>query len=238
MNTKLFNFGLKGLLLLMFFITACRQEDIGPIQEENRTYSLSGFNQLEMGSGFKVSVNKGNTFAIEVKGDRRNLDDLRVRVINNTLKADYINYRNRQYRTEFTITMPDLAAVDFSGGVVSDVMGFQELDDLNFALSGASRVKFNGQVQNVNISLSGGSQLQLLGGLTHLESEISGGSYLDTYSSAAQTAGILASGGSQAKVLVINQLNAEASGGSRIFYKGNPPIVNRNTSGGAQIIQE
>ncbi|GAB4118190.1 MAG: hypothetical protein OHK0057_18550 [Thermoflexibacter sp.] len=233
-------FTLLGLLSVGLFSGCQRFEDVGAFQEERKTYDLSGFTRVHIGSGSKVTIQQGAAFGVFVRGDSRNLDDLRVRVENGILKADYYphNHRNRQYRTEFTITMPTLEGVDFSGATIANVGGFENSQKMYVRLSGASEGVLSIRVNEIEIDLSGASHLSGVGVSQKMKAEISGGAELSFFDFSVEEVQISASGGSKAQVNVSKTLRAEASGGSHIRYTGNPSSVSGNSSGGSSISRE
>ena len=228
------------VVLLTTFFTSCRiREDVGPYQEASQSYSLSGFTKIQMGSAFKVNVVQGTTFNAIARGDRRNLDDLQVRVEGGILKADYYPYNvNRKYTTEFTIIMPTLEGVDFSGAVTATVNGFIGNPNTYIRLSGASTATVNLQVTQCDINLSGASTLNIAGTVQNFIAEISGASTMVAFGFAANTVNLKASGASYARLQVNQTLTVEASGASIIRYIGNPSTVNSNLSGASTLSKE
>ena len=91
-------------------LSSCMEDaDPGPLQETEEEYAINDFDRLEIGDAFDVRVEQGATYTVKVKGDRRNVGDLEVKKISNTLqvrfrKGDRNDYR--QYTTYITITMP------------------------------------------------------------------------------------------------------------------------------------
>src|SRR5690606_27633592 len=121
--------GLKFTNFLSFVfvslvLTSCFVDDPGPLQEVERQYSIVDFDRLEMGDAFHIDVREGNFFEINVRGDRRNVEDLSVRKEGNTLIIRYRQHRKRRHDTYVDITMPVLRAVNFSGASDSRVYGF------------------------------------------------------------------------------------------------------------------
>lgn len=239
MKTKHFLVVAIALIISTLFTSCQKTADIGTFQEGSQTYQLSGFTKLDMGSAFKIDVQKGNGFSIVARGDQRNLNDLRVFVENGILRADYYPHYNkkRQYATEFTIIMPALEGVSFSGATESRVGGF-EANNIYIDLSGASTSTFTLQSKQADIRLSGASQLRLTGVGQKVFADISGAAVLESFSFAIEEADIKASGASNAKVNVSKILKAEASGGSEIRYAGNPSSVSSNATGGSRIVKD
>ncbi|RRB06714.1 head GIN domain-containing protein [Larkinella rosea] len=238
---------LAALTAVLPFLTSCNREDIGPIQEGEKAFLLTGFDRLEMGSGFDITVEAGPGFKIMAKGDQRNLDELDVAVRNGTLTASYRTHKNRKYTTGFTITMPTLRAANFSGGVHASVKGFTNLSDLNIELSGGTHGTWDVIATHTNAVVSGGSKLQLIeskattnddsiaGLINQLTLDVSGGAHVEAFDYAANDVNVKASGASHAEITARKSLTADASGASKINYKGNPTQVNQRASGGSKI---
>lgn len=222
-----------------FLLSSCfNDEDPGPLQSDERTYSIVDFDRLEIGSAMIITVEHGDFFSVHVKGDRRNLRDLEVFKDGNTLVARFDEQGNRSHDTYITITMPSLRSANFSGASSSKVSGFT-MDDEDFGLylSGASVSQLSGDFKEMNLVISGASTLTLTGAGNQAEVELSGASNLNAFDYDVEVARINASGASHAKVSVNSVLDAEASGGSVITYRGNPTISS-NTSGGSSVVED
>lgn len=224
-----------SLCLLVAAFTGCdHTEDPGPLQESTETYSLVDFDRLEMGSAFNIRVEQANTFSIEVRGDRRNLNDLDVFKSGSTLIIKFDDNANRRHDTYITITMPKLKEVNFSGATESRIIGFESDEDLNIYLSGASVSQLDAGYRKVNLVLSGASSLHLFGLGDELKAEVSGASVLSAFDYPVGKADINVSGASSGKVTVSDELNVVAGGASSILYRGNPS-VNSNVSGASSV---
>jgi len=224
------------IALLIFGLGACR-EDVGPNQGDEKTYALTGFDRLDIGSAFSVAVQAGPVFAVVAEGDRRNLDDLDVYVSKGTLLARYRTSRIRKHQTSLLITMPTVRGVEFSGASQSTITGFTNLSELSIELSGAAEAEFTGEAARITTDLSGSSTLQLNGRGTALSAKVGGASYLQAFSYPVSEAGINASGASKASVSVSNTLVVDANGASTVRYRGTP-TVRQHVSGASTVQSE
>ncbi|RRA97755.1 head GIN domain-containing protein [Larkinella rosea] len=225
-------------VLALVSLTSCDFERIGPYEEDDRSYGLTNFDRLDMGSAFNITVRAGSTYSIEARGNRRDLDDLDMYTSNGTLRAKYRNNsRNRRYDMNITITMPTLRGVDFSGASRSDVSGFQGLRELDIKLSGASRATVDLDADRTNIDLSGASDLDLEGASGLLIGDLSGASKIEAFDYPVDEAELDLSGASTARVKVAKRLNVTASGASSVRYRGTP-VIKSNTSGSSTVRQD
>ncbi|MGA0555432.1 head GIN domain-containing protein [Larkinella sp. VNQ87] len=246
---------MKSFLYLTALLTAfvaglsgCNREDVGPLQEGEKAFLIANFDRLEVHSGMDVTVTQGSGIKIMAKGDQRNLDDLEVENRNGTLYINYRNFKNRKYATAFTISMPTLRGVKYTGGVHGTVQGFADLANLDVDLSGGSHGNFEVIAKRTDIVASGGSKVtftepkvttggddSILSLIDQVTLDVSGGSKVMAFEYPAHRVTAKASGGSQAEVNATESLTAEASGGSKVRYRGNPANLNQNTSGGGKV---
>ena len=212
-------------------------EDPGPEQEGNREFAAMDFDRLEMGSGFTVEVEQSSNFAVEARGDRRNLDDLQVFVEEGTLKARFRNNANRHHSTRIEIKMPALSGVDFSGGTYSKVEGFESDQQLDIYLSGAALCELKGGYRKIKLVISGASKLNIEGLGDELTAEVSGASQLMAFEYPVRTARVEVSGASHGKVTVSDDLKAVAAGASWLLYRGSPSVTS-DVSGASGVRED
>jgi hypothetical protein len=192
-------------------------EGSGNVVRERR--NLGDFNSVEAGGAFLVEVTIGPEFSVEVEGD----DNL-VPLVDTVVRGDGVlhieshkGYRSKN-KIKIHITAPDLRGANASGAAQVTVNG---INNEKFAIesSGGSRVNVTGKTGMLSVDISGGAKV--------LASEL-----------IATDGNVDSSGGATTEVNVTNHLNAEASGGSRIYYTGTPAKVDSNTSGGARVSQK
>ena len=218
----------------LFVFTGCETEDPGPLQEVEKEFSIVDFDRLEMGSAFNIRVEQGSTYSIEVKGDRRNINDLDVFKNGSTLIIKFDDNSNRTHETYITITMPRLEAVNFSGASISKINGFESDEELDFYLSGASVCQLNAGYREVDLALSGASSLLMYGLGDELNAEISGASVLSAFDFPVREANIDVTGASTGKITVTDELKVVAAGASSLLYRGSPSFTS-SVSGASTI---
>jgi hypothetical protein len=225
------------LLGISLFISSCNSDDPGPIQYGERTFALTDFTQLDMGSAFKINVQQGNAFNIRTTGDVRNLDDLVVYTSGNTLLIHYDNTANRKHATSIYITMPALTGVQFSGASVSEIRGFADDSPISLTLSGASLCRFDSHYDTLRVNVSGASRMEMTGSGQKLHAVVSGASELHAYDYPVQETSVSVSGSSLGRLSVSTTLKAIVSGASAVKYRGNPAVI-ADISGSSSLTKE
>jgi hypothetical protein len=207
------------------------------VQDETRTFNLSDFDRLDLGSAFTIHVTKGSGYKVTASGRSADLQDLEGKVVSNKLQIRYkenLGWNRNRQRVTINVTLPDLKSVSFSGASRSDVTGFRNLKELGVDISGASTSTIEVDAERVNVDLSGASNVTLTGQSKRLEGEVSGATTLKAYDLKVASAKVDLSGASSARLNVTDRLDAEASGASSLTYKGSASIRS-NTSGASSI---
>lgn len=233
MNLK--NIGAVAALFFTLFLTSCSKEGMQII---TRTLTVQDFQKLEVGGEFEVLVKYSPNYSAVLTGQERDLADIRTRIIDGKLIIDFTRYRKLRKKVQLTVTMPSLKEVILSGVSTGHVEGFNEPDVLRAEVSGESRMQLNVQAPFLQLLASGISSITAQGTSDRLEAEASGRSAIDTYALPVTKATVEASGESTAKVQVLQWIIANASGKSKIYYRGNPQQENLFVSGDSRIIKE
>ena len=183
-------------------------------QDEN----VSDFTIVDVGSGFTAEITRASTYKVSITADDNMFEYIQVIKAGSTLTVRLtpgLSILTSTLKVE--ITMPDLQAVQFSGGVRGTASGFVSSNDFRAELSGGSTLTMDGQAANLMATCSGGSNLKL-----------------DEFE--VNNADIDFSGGSQGTISAAGTVNANLSGGSRLYYVGDPILGDINTSGGSSIL--
>ena len=217
------------------------------------------FNRIEVGYAFDVEVTRADTYLVRITIDENLQDYLRVSKSGDTLQ---IGLRQNYHYTGIThravINLPDLYRLELSGAsdaVVSgfstshdmdfDISGASKIDlrdmkagDTEFNLSGASKVVGNMEMDNVKFDLSGASSLNLAGSAQDVDINASGASHVKLPDFPLANADIGLSGASHADISISGQLDVDLSGASDLKYTGSPRLGSIDITGGSSISQK
>ncbi len=232
------NWVLVSALVLLF--TSCTKEGREYSNPEERIIAVTGFKKIYSGGSFTVDIAKGNDFSVKAKGRPADLDDLTLTVTTgDILNIEYDHYKPGRYRVDFTITLPMLTQVNLSGDAKGKVNGFAEQQTvLRTVVSGNGDLNLTGTAINLPVDLSGNAKLTVSGTTLSLYGNISGNAALHAYDVTATEVDIEVSGNGHAYVFPQESFFVDASGESRVYYKGNPSQTNFITSGNGKIIRE
>ena len=188
--------------------------------EYTRQFDAMDFSSIEASGAFVVRIQKGDVFKVVADGREKDIDDMRTEVEGGVLKV-YIkrpklfNWNNSR-AIGLTVTMPTVKAVKLTGASRAKLIEFGQLSDLDVDLTGASRLVADIQVNQLTVDLTGASKATLRGRAEKLEGELSGACRLDATDMTINRAHIDANGASHAELGVVNDLDSETSGASRV----------------------
>ena len=111
--------------------------------------------------------------------------------------------------------------------------------ELEIDASGGSDIKIDGlETEEFTTKASGGSEIEAKGKCHDLEATLTGGSKMLGQKLTTENVEAMMSGGSKMYIDVTNSIIYDGSGGSQLYYTGEPAKVHVQTSGGSKLIKE
>ena len=178
--------------------------------------NVVGFSKIEAGSAITIEISVQKDFSVAVEADDNLLANITTVVDGDTLKIYTKGKISTRNPINVRISMPEIEGLDVSGASKANVSNLQS-ESLRLETSGAAKVTLNGVVKTLNLDASGASKI-VAENLT------------------VENADLGVSGASNIVVFVSGQLNAEASGASKIVYLGNPTNISKRSSGASSVM--
>lgn len=225
--------------------------------------SVERFDKLHVSSAIDVKLRQDSRQSISLEGDDEALEKIEVFVRNGTLiirrDQDESWWKrwwkdNRDESIVAYISTPSLKEIEASGACdvtgeglfkgsdmrlkasgASDIRLDVEAARLDIEASGASDMVVSTQSTTVNIDCSGASDVRLKGSTQEFTAEASGASDVHAQELQTKNASVRASGAGSCYVAVSESIKAQASGGSSVYYYGEPERVAVSSSGGGSI---
>lgn len=197
------------------------------------------FNKIKISGSIKVILNQSADVALAVSASEEKYKaSLKTVVENNTLKIYWdgaSNWSNKNRQLTVYVSFKELTEINASGASDIIVVGVLSSDKLQINLSGATNMKADINATQFTIELSGASEARLKGKASVLNVNCSGASDMNAYELSAESCNATASGASDLNITVNKEINAEASGASHIYYKGNAAVTNIKASGVSKV---
>ena len=257
---------LAGVLLAAFVLAAglaagCSNSSLPDVvspsgEPVTKEFDFSGFTTVKLDGGVVAAVYQADTYGAAATLDASLTEYLVADVQGDTLHIGLKpgkNYLGATFRV--TVTLPQMEALEVSGGSKVRVYGFSSDAPLSLTLTQGSYIGLSGvKAGEVTADVSGASGLSgdlsaaTLTGTVAASSRLgvtgaaptatldgSGGSNIDLVTYTIGDLSVKLSGGSRGTVVVTGTLDADVSGGSRLEYGGSPTLGDVQTSGGSQV---
>lgn len=203
------------------------------------------FESIKVEGPYFIKIIKGENFAVKARGEDFALDNLKVYVSGSgELKISSKDiFSTILNNVAFEIELPDLKSIDLNGATKLDVSGFDNNENINIKLNGASFAKLNLYSKNINLELNGLSRVEFVENnlnlskqVENIKAELDGASSADLLNIETKNADLILSGASNLKINVIDSLKIKVDGASSISYLGNPRMNQRIT--GASTVKK
>ncbi len=201
----------------------------------NDQFGLRDFTGVDMQGIFDATIEQGDDFAVELKGNEKDKRHYRVYVAGETLIIEYDENgdsfwkRNRisNQEVDIRITMPRLADLTARGAGKLRFRGFDS-SDMYVKLTGAISANGGVDAETMNVDLTGACSLDLAGTGRYLRADVTGASSISAYGFQVRQAEIEARGASTAKVYVTDRIEYTKGIASSVSYRGDPAVVEEN----------
>ena len=207
--------------------------DYGPMEKESR--NVSDFEAIEVSDGIDVYLKMGSKEYVEVETSEKLLEHLVTEVRGKTLKIYFDGSFGWNKEAKVYVEAKRIESISTSGGSDLSAENTVESKDLTLKASGGSDLKLHLEARKLKIEVSGGADIRISGVTDYIHVNSSGGSDLKAFDLIAQRADCDASGGSDIRIHVEDELDARASGGADIIYMGNPQKINSDASSSGGI---
>lgn len=201
---------------------------------------ISGsFTSVKVSSGIHVFLSRAASEVLAVSASEdKYRQGIKTEITDSVLhifyKGDKIRYGNN-FKMNVYVGYKKLEQLQASGASNILIAGVLEQPTLNIQLSGASELKGQVKVTDLNMKLSGASEAKITGTVKNINIESSGASDVKAYELIAENCNVKASGASDVNITVTNNMAANASGASNVYYKGTAELKLKQTSGASSV---
>lgn len=233
-----------GLTLLMglglLFVHAQNEKNL-VVDANAEVRTVNGFTAIEVSDAIDLYISQGSSEAVAISGSS---DDIKARikteVRSGTLHIYFdgkgLNWKRwGNNRMKAYVTYKTLERLEASGACNVKATDAIRQTELKMEMSGASDFTGEVTVNKLRLSASGASNIKISGIAGTAYFDASGACTIRAYDLTTDMCRIDASGASTIRVTVNKELNATASGGSNILYRGTGLIRDLSSSGGASI---
>jgi len=229
----------RNLILIVIFILSgilagCGGQTTGSGTLVTESYDYSGFTMIEADSGFGLIIKQSQSYKIEVTTDDNILDRLDISMTGTTLQLSLSgSISPTVMRAE--ISMPEIEGFNLSGGAKAAISGFNSNKPFSVTLTEGSALVGDIVSGDAGFGISGGSMVTLTGSGKDLMVRSSEGSELTLDEFPVNNADINIDSGGRSFFNVNGKLDTVLTGGSELYYTGEPELGEVNVSGGSKL---
>jgi hypothetical protein len=225
-----------------FFLSAAIAQNTVVKDPNAQTRAVSGFHAIKVSNGIHLYLVQGNEEAVAVSAsDKDYRDRIRTEVETGVLKIYYDNDSwkfwdsDERKNLKAYVSCKILDRLKASSGARVDVDGSIKSANLAMDFSSGSNFKGKVNVQELKVEQSSGAESFIGGVAAILRIQASSGSSMKGYELETDQCDANTSSGASVRVTVKKELNASASSGSEIYYKGAGVVRDLSTSSGGEV---
>lgn len=233
---------LTAMVLGLGLVTAHAQSEKNIVVDANaEVRAVSGFSAVEVSGAIDLYLSQGSEEAVAVSAGS---DEIRSRIrteVKGAILRIYVDGKGLNWKMwnnnkmKAYVTFKHLTGIEASGACNVKATGPIKENELKIEMSGASDFSGEVSVSRLKLDASGASNMKITGQAATMFVEASGACNIKAYNLNTDICKIDASGASNVQVRVNKELNAQASGGSSVYYKGTGLVRDISASGGASV---
>lgn len=203
--------------------------------------TVTGYNAIEVSGAIDLYISQGNEEGVAISASS---DEIKQRIkteVKGTTLHIYFDARGLNWKAwgnhkmKAYVTFKTLNRLEASGACNIRITEMIRQTELILELSGASDFSGEIAVSKLRLDASGASNAKISGSATDAVLNASGACNIKAYDLKTDMCKADGSGASNIRISVEKELNAQASGGSTIYFRGNGLIRDISTSGGASV---
>lgn len=198
------------------------------------------FTKIKISGPVKVYLSQANEESLAVSAsEEKYKESIKSNVKDNELHI-FISggkdlWRNSKSLKVY-VSFKELRNLEISGAAAVMSVDAIKANQLSVDISGACNLAANLEVQKLDFEISGASKALISGSVDELLLDCSGASDFSSFELMAKNSQIDVSGASDVALTVVDSIKANASGASRIYYKGSPEDKELKESGASKIV--
>jgi Putative auto-transporter adhesin, head GIN domain len=216
-------------LLIIILITA----SVSVVSAQaTETRSLDDFNRLSVGEAISVTLIPGNKNEAVLTSKNVKLTDVETQISGNRLKIELRHNRNENVDVEIKLTYKSLEAISVSSAADVVTKGPVKSASLDITVSSAGNAELDIISNSIEVEVSSAAELRLEGKAESQRASVSSAGEYYAYDLDCEETYVRVSSAGSARVTATKEIDARASSGGTVKYKGDPDKVYVNSSSG------
>ncbi|MEM9856660.1 MAG: head GIN domain-containing protein [Bacteroidota bacterium] len=202
-------------------------------QSEDR--EVRSFEAIKAVQGIDVYLKPGSKEAVRVEVRGIDLEDVLTEVSGRRLKIYLDDGRHRNHSVKVYVTFVELNDISASSAATIITNGTIKGNNLDVSVSSAADIEIEVDVNDIEASASSAGDIELSGSTKYIDINASSAGGVDAYDLQAEQVRARASSAAGIKVYVTDEIDARASSGGSVRYRGNPSKSQTDSSSGGSV---
>jgi hypothetical protein len=228
------------LLLLTTLLTSCGADLFNRIEGNRNVVSEerklnADFSRVKVSSGIDLYIKQGNKTKLTVEADENLHDYIKTEVRGDQLRIYVDGNIWRAKSRKVYVTVKEIEELKATSG--SDVISQSviQANRLSVSTSSGADMRIEVEADDIISSSSSGSDLSISGTSETHSTSASSGSSIRAYDLESKEVTAKVSSGANIRVYAKESIDAKASSGGDIRYKGSPKNIYKKTSSGGGV---
>ena len=204
--------------------------------QQSEVRNIGTFRGIKSAEAIDVYLKKGEKESVKVVSDR-DLSEVITEISGSYLKIhirdDIKSSKSKSVKVYVTYVAIDKISASSASNVFSD--GVITGGAMEIHASSAANIELNLDMTSVEVHVSSAGDVVIEGKAKTIKAEASSAGEVDAYNFQTESAQADVSSGASVKISVTDELEAHASSGGSIRYRGNPKKSNTNSSSGGSV---
>lgn len=205
------------------------------VAQQSEVRTVSSFGGVKAAEGIDVYLKKGSKEELKVEATGIKLSNVITEVSGDYLKIHLAEGVYRDRTVKVYVTYVSVNSLNASSGANLYHEGILKSEKLELRASSGGNIELKMESNSVKAGASSAGEIVLEGKTKTVDLDASSGGEVDAYNLTSTNAIAEASSGGDVKLSVAQSLEAKASSGGSIRYRGNPERSNTHASSGGSV---
>lgn len=203
---------------------------------KGETRVLPPFHGLSVSCHCSVLLEKGREQSLSIEGDQNLLPHIKTDVSKDgaLVVSSDVCFRSMM-GIRIRLMMTDVTTLSLSGAAKSRNETSFETDFLNLFVNGSGKMNLKIKAKTITTTIAGSGKIDIEGEAENCQLIVSGSGKYDASELSAAEYQVTIKGSGKCRIKVLEKLHAAISGSGKLYYKGNPQVLQSNISGSGRI---
>jgi hypothetical protein len=224
-------------ILLLFFFNSNAQTIRGNGQTKTEFRELTGFNEIIAQGNFNLILTQGEKEGIKLETDGNILEFFQTRINNNTLYITMIADVKKTKKLDISVSVKELNKIILLNNISLKTTDVIHFNNLSIFSGGGSMVDINIYAEQLDLQITDGTYATIKGYAKKFNLQAHDETELDAFEFQTDFCNATSSGLTDVMIWVEKDLKLLVTGGSNLYYMGNPTVNNRIFSSSGFVVK-